>query len=203
MPTGYTADLHDGKPITFEQFVLKCSRAMGAAIMQRDESPDVEIRERALDDYHVQNVAKSAARMQEAIARPLSEWEVLQERAITEAEAYREKYLADQAAMEERYRGMLAEVHAWAPPTPEHFGLKTFMIEQLESSIRFDCGDYVPAVPVRVSADLYAQTEIARLTKEHGRDVQYLAEERERVAGQNAWVRALRESLAVSEPSGA
>jgi hypothetical protein len=164
MPTGYTADLHDGKQITFEQFVLKCSRAMGAAIMQRDESPDVEIRERTLDDHYVENVAKSAAKLQEALNRPASEWEALQDAAIAEAETHRAKYLADKEAMKARYEGMLEQVRAW--------------------------------VPARTSADIYAQQEIARLTKAHGREIQYLAEERERVAGQNAWVRALRDSLA-------
>jgi hypothetical protein len=196
MATGYTADLHDGNPITFQQFVLKCSRAMGAAIMQRDESPDVEIRERTLDVYYLDQVSKSAAQLQEAIDRPASEWEELQDWTIVEAAAHRDKYLFNRAAMEARYRTMLADVQAWVPPTPEHFGLKAFMIEQIESSIRFDCGHYTPQVPERVSADLYAQQEIARLTKEHGRDVQRLAEERERVAAQNAWVRALRDSLA-------
>jgi hypothetical protein len=195
MPTGYTADLHDGKQITFEQFVLKCSRAMGAAITQRDESPEMEIRELTLDDHYVETVAKSAARLQEAISRPASEWEALQDAAIAEAETYRAKYLADQEAMRARYEGMLDQVRAWVPPTSEHYGLKKFMIDQITSSIEFDCGSYVPAVPERTSPDIYAQQEIARLTKAHGRDIQHLAEERERVAGQNAWVRALRDAL--------
>lgn len=198
MPTGYTADIHDDKPITFERFVLNCSRAMGAAIMQRDESPDVEIRERVISDYHLENVSKSAERLREAMDRPLAEWDALQDEAIAEATAYRDKYLADQDAMEARYRAMLQEVLAWVPPTREHRGLKDFMIEQLESSIQFDCTGYQPTVPSRTSPDLYAQQEIARLTKEHGRDLQSLAEERERVASQNAWVRTLRESLGAS-----
>lgn len=35
MPTGYTADIKDG--ITFRDFALRCARAFGATIMQRDE----------------------------------------------------------------------------------------------------------------------------------------------------------------------
>lgn len=195
MPTGYTADLHDGKPVTFEQFVLKCSRAMGAAIMQRDDSLDVEIKERTLDDHYVERVAKSALRLQEAMSRPMSEWEALQEAAIADADAYRTKYVADETAMEARYRAMLEKVRAWVPPTDEHFGLKKFMIEQIESSIGFDCIGYTPSVPERTSPEEYAQTEIARVARDHARDIDELAKERERVASQNAWVRALRDSL--------
>lgn len=195
MPTGYTADLHDGKPITFEQFVLKCSRAMGAAIMQRDDSLDVEIKERTLDDHYAERVAKSALRLQEAMNRSMSEWEALQEAAIADADAYRTKYVADVTAMEARYRAMLEQVRAWAPPTDEHLGLKKFMIEQIESSISFDCIGYTPPVPERTSPEEYAQTEIARVARDHARDIDELAKERERVASQNAWVRALRDSL--------
>ncbi|RBO73495.1 hypothetical protein [Microbacterium sp. H6] len=195
MPSGYTADLHDGKPVTFEQFVLKCSRAMGAAIMQRDESPDVEIRERTLDDHYVERVSASAIALQDAMRRPQSEWAEMQDIALTEAAAYREKYLADVQAMRERYEEMLGQVHDWTPPTAEHAGLQKFMIDQLTESISFDCTGWEPAVPERLSPDLYAQSEIARLTKAHANYVKYLAEERERIAGQNAWVRALRASL--------
>lgn len=199
MPTGYTADLHDGKPVTFEQFVLKCSRAMGAAIMQRDESPDVEIRERVLDDHYIQRVEKAAVMVHAAVDRTLPEWEVLQDTEITKAEAFREKYLADKDAMRTRYESMLEQIRAWVPPTSEHQGLKDFMVEQIESSIRFDCSDYLPEVQLRLSPDIYAANEIARLAKEYSRDAQYLAEERDRVAGQNAWVRQLRASLGVGE----
>lgn len=195
MATGYTHAIKDGTPITFQQFALKCSRAMGAAIMQRDESPEVEIRERTLDDHYIENVAKSARRLGEATNRSLEEWAAMQDAEILEASAYREKYLADRDALQERYEAMRDEVEAWAPPTSEHEGLKKFMLEQLNSSIQFDCRGWVPSVPDRQSPDLYAQNQIARITREHARDIEQLGQERERVASQNAWVRALRDSL--------
>jgi len=40
MPTGYTNCIKDG--VTFEQFVWKCARAMGALVMMRDEPSNVD-----------------------------------------------------------------------------------------------------------------------------------------------------------------
>lgn len=46
MPTGYTADLHDGKDVTFDQFVKQCARGMGALVTLRDAPWDAPLPER-------------------------------------------------------------------------------------------------------------------------------------------------------------
>lgn len=196
MPTGYTADLHDGKDVTFREFALKCSRATGAAIMQRDEDPNVEIKLRTVDDYYYENVEKARTALAKALSRSTGYWADEQEREIQEAREHRWKYLEDKASLEERYNAMLAEVKAWKIPTPEHSGLKQFMIEQLKSSIEFDCIDWTPEVPERLDVAEYADKKIASLASTYKRAVDNLAKEQERVAGQNAWVIALKESLA-------
>jgi len=200
MPTGYTAPLHDGQDLTFAQFVLRCSRAMGAAIMQRDESIDVEIQLRTVDDHYQANIDKARAELDTAESRSQDEWLALQEKEIVEATAAREKTIAETAAMRQRYLGMLRAVEQWTPPTGEHFGLKRFMVEQLQESLRFDCGwpinnGWAPDVPVRVDAAEYKARGISRLTKGLNYATEALTEEYARVRGQNAWVKALRDSL--------
>lgn len=37
---------------------------------------------------------------------------------------------------------MLDQVQLWQPPTDDHMGLKEFMIQQIEESIKFDCASY-------------------------------------------------------------
>lgn len=196
MPTGYTADLHDGKDVTFREFALKCSRAMGAAIMQRDEDPNVEIKLRTVEDYYYENVDKAKSALAKALSRSTQFWTDEQTKEIQQAKEYRKDYLEKQASMEERYNSMLAEVKAWIPPTSEHEGLKKFMIEQLESSIDFDCTDWTPSVPERLDVAEYADKKIASLASSYRYAVDNLAKEQERVAGQNAWVIALKDSLA-------
>lgn len=198
MPTGYTAPLHDGDPITFNQFVLRCSRAMGAAIMQRDESLDVDIVLREVGDYTLNSVDKSGTALGEAWARTDEEWAALQATAIAEADKYRVDYLAKREAISERYEEMLAAVREWEPPTPDHSELKKFMVEQLEESIRFDVGDWIPDIPEELPVVEYREREVGRLARALERDTQLLAKERERVRGQNAWVVALYDSLGIS-----
>lgn len=202
MPTGYTAPLHDGEDITFEQFVLRCSRGMGAAIMQRDDSLDAEIALREVGDYHLQRVEQSAAALAGAWTRTDEEWAALQTAAIAHDVKYREQYLTKQAQIEGRYTAMLAAVQAWVPPTSEHQGLKDFMVQQLEESLRFDVGGYTPSVPDELPIAEYRERELGRLARALERDTKQLEEERERVRGQNAWVLALRESLALPVPTG-
>lgn len=195
MPTGYTAPLHDGEDITFEQFALRCSRAMGAAIMQRDEHPDVEIRERVVEDYEINRVTKAQKDLALALGWSLAEWQSKQEKEMADAKEYALRYATDREAMRSRYQAMLAQVEAWTPPTHEHTGLRDFMIEQIESSIKFDCGDWTPSIPEGLPVSEYAEKEIAKLSQAVVRATEQLDKERERVASQNAWVRALRDSL--------
>ena len=199
MPTGYTAPIHDNEPITFEQFALRCSRAMGAAIMQRDETLDVEIQLRTVGDYEQKNVDKARAELDEALARTDDEWATLQDAQIRDETAYRAEYMAKTSALAVRYDDMLREVLAWVPPTDEHIGLKKFMIDQLNESIRFDVGQpsgrWLPPISERLSVVEYKAAKIALASKRLADATQRLHEEHERVRSQNAWVVALRDSL--------
>lgn len=204
MPTGYTAPLHDGQDITFDQFALRCSRAMGAAVMQRDESIDVEIKLREVEGYYQERVDKARAEVLDAESRNHDEWLALQEKEIHDAAAAREKEIIETAAIRHRYVSMLRAVERWTPPTDEHFGLKRFMIDQLTESLKFDCGGWPVSnpwftdVPSRVSAAEYKARVMARLMKNLDYATTALSEEYARVRSQNEWVTALRESLAVS-----
>lgn len=196
MPTGYTADLHDGKDVTFREFALKCSRAMGAAIMQRDEDANAEIKLRTVEDYYYENVTRAKTELAKALTRSTEYWEAEQDSEIAKARDYKYEYLEKQASMEGRYNDMLSEVEAWNPPTSEHEGLKKFMIEQLKSSIEFDCTEWTPEVPARLDIAEYADNKIAGFAKKYQYAVENLEKQQSIVAGQNAWVVALKGSLA-------
>jgi hypothetical protein len=97
---------------------------------------------------------------------------------------------------------MLKKVQAWSPPTPDHAGLKTFMVEQLTNSIDHeDMSDYRKqqekidaetraAAPESVVARkiVAAQEKTAYHTQEH-------QEEIARTDGRNKWLADLRASL--------
>lgn len=66
MPTGYTADLYDGKDVSFEGFALNCARAFGALVSLRDE-PDAEIPDEfKVDEYYVKKFEEAKEELEKA-----------------------------------------------------------------------------------------------------------------------------------------
>jgi hypothetical protein len=195
MPTGYTQDLYDGKDITFRDFALKCARAMGAAIRQRDDAPNVEIQMRKVEESYYSRVDSAATELAKALTKSATEWETEQNKEIEEALEYKGDYSQKQMNLGKRYKAMLATVQHWEPPTSEHEGLKRFMIEQLESSIDFDILDYVPSVPERLSVSDYSTNKIQAIAKRFDNAVESLRKQESLAKSQNEWVTTLRDSL--------
>jgi hypothetical protein len=200
MPTGYTADIAKG--ITFKEYALGCARAFGALIHMRDDNPDTPIPEKLpQDNYHKEALEKAL--------KDLSDFKALSSKDLMngflkhkkDTRAYQKKWYTEKKELAKRYANMLTQVKKYVPPTPEHENFKKFMIEQIESSIDFDCGNY---------ADRYKSEiiKIKNLTKAEWYDdtlkglqwsIDYhkkeLAEESARNTGRQKWVDALRDSL--------
>lgn len=198
MPTGYTSDLYEGKDTCFTDFALTCARAFGALIEMRDLSLDAEIPDEfPPSDYHKNAASKArddwaiytAMGIDVAVATSRDEYERYWEQR-REAEQKR-------AAMKDRYETMLAEVEEWMPPTPDHAELKKFMRQQLEESIKFDCGsmEYWPKPPPLGEEWRKAKIEKAEHDIEY-HDAEY-AKDVERSRQRTDWVRALRNSLPI------
>lgn len=154
MPTGYTSIIKEG--VTFEQFVLRCARAMGACIALRDEPVDIKIPVFEPSSYSKNKLKEAMLRLEALsfVSVTTSSSPIINFISITEATKLAEKEYKDKIAYNKngmaenndlfhRYIKMLSMVKAWQPPTPDHAGLKEFMSEQINSSIEFDCdNDY-------------------------------------------------------------
>lgn len=200
MPTGYTADIDD--KTTFPQFAMRCARAFGALVSMRESDQDAVIPAKlTVDDYYPESVAKAEKRLGDL--REMSE-------ADADAEAQREydaekkrrgASRAKDAVLLANYQRMLAAAKAWTPPTPGHAGLRTFMIEQLESSIRGDCQSdavlerWEPQL-VRLDGTTWRGLRMGDAERALESAREYLATEASRIAQRNGWLSALRESLA-------
>lgn len=196
MPTGYTSRLCDG-PQTFEEFAMDCARAFGACMTLRDsERPIPE--EFKPSDYHEKEVAEAQRKLAffDALdGYPAERLAIAEYRdAIT---AY-EKTKEDNRALRDRLGAMARDVREWKPPTPDHAGMKKFMLEQLETTAEFDGRDLdskprlVSGADYRLAGIEKALKAIAYHTAEHQKEV-------ERCRSRSAWVRALRESLKATE----
>jgi len=194
MPSGYTSDIYDGKPISLKEFAIKCAHAFEALIMLRDDGLDAPVPD-SFDagDYHQKRLKEANEALKEAETMTDGEASVLANQAFDAAmESYRQQQ-ENTRAMADRYNAMLARVAAWTPPTSEHVGLKKFMLEQLTDSKHHDC--YEHYIPVRVFGPVFKANAIERAR----RDIVYHetehAKEVKRAQERTDWVRALKASL--------
>lgn len=196
MPTGYTAAVQDGTITEFPEFAMSCARAFGALIDMRDSPADAVIPE-AFDapTYH----AKALREAQQRVAELTSMSE--EEKIAAAASDYSEKLTrwresaAKRAEQKRRYEAMLAKVAAWEPPTPEHHGLKQFMLEQLCGSLDFDCGGTPPATPIEQTAEEWHASAVAQAREDVSYHRKHHAEDCARTASRNQWLADLRHSL--------
>lgn len=197
MPTGYTADLHDGKDITFEQFVMRCARGMGALILMRDDPADAPIPEQfEPSDYHPTKLAEAEQALAAFEAMTDQEQTDLYLAERAENLAARTRAKRERAHMLARYQGMLAEVEAWEPPAILA-SFKDFMVEQLTGSIDFDChpGTDVYPQPLPEQIEDWYVEKLRKLRWDVDYHRKQLAEEIERTNGRNEWLAALHSSL--------
>lgn len=195
MPTGYTAGVADGTLSDFRTFALQCARNFGATIMQRDEPTESLPRLREVSPFYAKERARAEARV--AALRAMTPDEA--ERAAAAEYAQRTKeaqeFTARTAETRARYEAMLHAAEAWTPPTKEHEGLKTFMLDQLRESINFDCRGPWDA-PQRLGGRAWFKRERERADRALVYAVEAEADEVRRVTESNAWITALYESLA-------
>jgi hypothetical protein len=195
MPTGYTADVADGKVTDLKPFVLQLARGMGALIMMRDDPWDAPIPERfEPSDYHAKKLVELTAERERLYALTGEEADDEADREYIEDCASRDQYTADQAARRGRYTAMLEKVKSWEG-APE--GIKEFGIEQLERGMEFDCPlpfKYYREVKQKTGAEWRAKAleEVARQIEYHAAED---AKDRARTESRNAWIVQLRKSL--------
>lgn len=203
MPTGYTAAIADD--ITFNDFVMNCSRAMGALILMRDEPSNAPIPERfEPTDYHAKKIEAAKAKLLELQGLSEAETIAAAQAAFDEETEARDSAMRKNDSLREKYTAMLGQVKAWETPTPDHDGFKTFMVEQITGSIDFDCSNsyYIDRKPVLLSGDAWLAREMISANKDLEYHTAENLKEIERTEGRNKWLRELRVSLKGSNNQG-
>ena len=194
MPTGYTADVQTGKVTDFAEFALQCARAFGALITMRDLPADAPIPTQFKPDkYHEREAQKATAERDRLLS--LSPTEIADEAALAEAKRISEEQKWNRASAREkaRYEAMIAKVNEWVPPSPDHVEMKKFMLEQLQSSINFDCREREIAPAVTATEWYASRVDAAKRNIEYHREE--IKKEIQRSEERTRWVKALKESL--------
>lgn len=198
MPTGYTSIIEKG--ISFKEFALNCARAFGACISMRDDSSDKPIpNEFKASTYHKEKIkeTKTALNVLEKITpnKATDKAKIEYSKEIETTKSYIEK----SNNLRRKYEDMLSQVKKWTPPTSGHNGLKRFMVEQIEGSIKFDCSTDYWIGELKGIKLLTGQQWIDKETKRLIKDLDYHTKEdigeRSRIDGRNDWVKKLRDSI--------
>lgn len=199
--TGLTSLVAENDNVTLEQFAMRCARYFGALVDMRDLPFDAPVPEKfEPSDYCRKRFEKAKAAYESFIANPPT-YEDLERQYndyVAKETSLAEKEKEHRKVIRQRYESMLARVMNWQPPTSEHEGLKTFMIDQLKNSIEWDCREYKPHISDKESyimcqaSDESLKKDIDYWAKEWGKEIK-------RVNERNKWVADLRESLKESD----
>lgn len=196
MPTGYTADVQEGKITELRPFAMKCARAMGALVTMRDEQWDAPIPEKLEPSlsYHDDALQEANAKMKRLASMSPDECEKAALDEYTHEMAVWQKMKDDRLRSKERYEGMLAKVEAWNPPQILT-RLKDFMMRQLRESIVFDCNDAYYCKPALKTGRAWFESN----SDQYARDIEHHSKERaneiRRTEERNLWIAALIASL--------
>lgn len=200
MPTGYTAAIADG--IDFLTFAMDCARAFGACVTLRDEPGGGDKIPESFEpnNYYQGQIDKVNAQISQLRSISPAEANRRAEQEWKDGEARRIERLQEKADLRTKYEAILVKAENWIPPTSEHVGLKQFMIDQINESIRFDCStSHLDSPLERLGGEAWLADQLRRREGE----LQYYEEQNkkeiERSSQRTAWVRALRNSLKQSQ----
>lgn len=193
MPTGYTYKIEEG--CSFKEYLTACAKAFGGFFHQRDDRTDAPLRLESEDKEETARYNKKIAKAREeyALIGKLTQEELAKECQKWNAGALKswQDRVFDYSTKMAKYQTMLAKVMAWEPPTPEHEGIKKFMIEQIQISLPYDPGK--PPIPETV------ETYKEWMLKHASDDIRFYEKELEkhleRTKGRYEWGMALIESI--------
>jgi len=200
MSTGYTSCIKDG--ITFEKFAMRCARAFGALISMRDDDSDAPIPDEFKPStYHADALLTASEHLTVVLKMVDEVCEQEAKKEFTKKLADHNRIIREHNELRKQYEAMLEKVKAWTPPSSNHQGLKDFMIEQITSSIGFDCNNkyYEENKPVLLTAEQWKAEQIRSLAWDIDYNTKEDQKEKERTKSRTEWVRMLRDSLKVTK----
>ena len=198
MPTKCTARIEKG--ISFYGFVMACAREMGAGQTMRGEPNDTPIPETfEPSKVHLEQIDKAVKRL--AVLEKMTKTMAASRanKAYLQEIKFQKERIRKSNKLKQKYEAMLSQIQQWQPPTKGHVEFKRFMIEQVRSTIMFDCDT---GYHIRKAAEnklLTGDEWLAKETETAKHNIKYHIkenkEEVERSEGRTRWMKALRESL--------
>lgn len=192
MPTGYTYKIEEGN-VSFKDFAMDCARAFGAMSHLRDIGRDTPYTPKKVSEYHPKEV-QAAIKKRDTLLNMTAD--TIQAKCDADFASAMKDWEASEKKRVEilgRYQAMLARVVAWNPPTPDHTGIKQFMIDQINLCLP----DFVHPreKPAPVAPGEYFRHAMDSILWDIDYHTKRANEEANRASSDNEWVKKLEESL--------
>ena len=198
MPTGYTSKIYNGEQQSGKGFIMTCARAFGALIEMRDEPNDAIIPEEFQpSEYHKKELEKAKIELEKYKNMTIEQIQQKVNESYQEIIEQNKKYYNEGLELKNRYEKVLREVERWELPSSEHQNLKDFAMDQLNESIRFDCGHikkYVEEVK-KETPEEYIQKQIDSCLWSINYHQENWDKEIKKTNERNLWIKQLRDSL--------
>jgi hypothetical protein len=193
MATDYTECIRKG--ISFKNFVLRCSRVMGALVEMCDDPLDAPIpKEIKPSNDYVEDLEKAKTYLNKLLTMNLTEAKINAQKEYDREIKSNIKYEKEKKELLKKYDLMLDKVREWQPPTQDHVNFKEFMIEQITKSIEWDCTPYNKNT-VLLSPEKWLDNEIIKTKKNISYYENEQNEEIERCKANTKWIQDLMKSL--------
>ena len=199
MPSTQTSGIAEG--LSFEDFVKECALAASPFGHVKKVSFDTDEPTFVPSDYHKRCLEEAEEELSEI--SQLTVEEALQvvgeesDRLYREAAQSYERRKEEIRDLKKKYEVMLRKAKAWVPPTPQHEGLKEFMIRQLNESLENDC-DFERLernAPEQISPERALYNKLEDLRKKVAYHQERWDDEVRSCNERNQWFKDLRDSL--------
>lgn len=199
MPSGYTKIIEEQGEVTLAQFAMRCARGMMPLFSLHDADLDEPIPPKlTANPHYTEKVVECEQKLAQISAMTVQDAAALLETRHAERVVEVERWNTTRSILQANCERLRANVDAWVPPTPDHAALKKFMLDQLDTEIRY--ATIRVDLPVKQSPEQWLAALAEDAHKELDRAKRDLTEELQRTDWNNKWLADLRESLGVTTP---
>jgi hypothetical protein len=191
MALGHTAKVRSGEITDLRDFALLSLRAWRSSEGEVAIDYDLVAAEEQPNPYYARKLEEAESRLATLKAMKTAEAHLHAHDTHNEAHDAWSEWTRERKARLKRTQGMLKKLKSWKPPSPDLAELKHFMREELEAALAHEALEADPPKPSRAAA----RKHLAEALEQAERDVAHYArkieEEEQRVARDNAHLRAL------------
>jgi len=170
----------------------------------RDDSTDTKIPTEFMPStYYVEALEKAQRELKRLQTISSETALVFAKKEFAEVIKNQQERISENNNLRKKYKDMLLQVKEWQPPSPEHLGLKDFMVQQITDSIKWDCNNsyLLDNPPKLLGGNEWLSQKTAKVLKDIEYHTKENQEEIERAKTRTMWIKQLRNSLGIEDAS--